>query len=372
MGPYRLSIRDQIGQLFMVGFLGTSVTPDLAAFIKEYKPGGVILFSRNLESVEQIVELTNALQACSPHSPLLIAIDQEGGRVSRLPKGFTIFPPCGVLGRCNSTELAYAAAATIAKEVRSVGVNMNMAPVLDVNCNPANPVIGDRAFGTTPDVVCELGLATAAGLQDNKVVACGKHFPGHGDTSVDSHKKLPVVEASRERLEAIEFPPFRLAVAQGVASLMTAHVLYPALDKELPATLSPAIINNFLRQELHYDGVVLTDDLEMHAIIDHYEVEDAAVRAVLAGCDMLLICKDRDREIAAFKAIEQAVAAGTISSERLNLSVARITRLKDKFVAPYKPVTISDAKLIAGCRTHQTLLRTIEQVRDRLPKVATL
>ena len=372
MAPYRMTTRDQIGQLFMVGFLGTSVTPDLAAFIKEYKPRGVILFSRNLESVEQIVELTNDLQACSPHSPLLISIDQEGGRVSRLPNGFTIFPPCDLLGRCNSTELAYEAAATIAKELKAVGVNMNMAPVLDVNSNPANPVIGDRAFGTTPDVVCELGLATAAGLQDNKVVACGKHFPGHGDTSVDSHKELPVVEASRERLEAIEFPPFRRAVAEGVASLMTAHVLYRALDNEWPATLSPAIITNFLRQELQYDGVVLTDDLEMHAIIDHYGVEDAAVRAVLAGCDVLLICKDRDREIAAFKAIEQAVAAGTISPERLSLSAARIARLKDKFVAPYKPVTISDAKLIAGCRTHQTLLRTIEQVRDRLPKVATL
>ena len=254
-----MTSRQKIGQLFMVGFLGTSVTPDLASFIKEYKPGGVILFSRNLESVEQMVELTNDLQACSPHSPLLISIDQEGGRVSRLPKGFTIFPPCDLLGRCNSTELAYAAAATIAKELRAVGVNMNMAPVLDVNSNPDNPVIGDRAFGTTPDVVCELGLATAAGLQDNKVVACGKHFPGHGDTNADSHKELPVVEASRERLEAVELLPFRRLVEKGIASMMTAHVLYRALDHELPATLSPTIINDFLRRKLRYDGVVLTE-----------------------------------------------------------------------------------------------------------------
>src|SRR5712692_11388205 len=219
-----MTSREKIGQLFMVGFLGTSVTPDLTSFIKEYKPGGVILFSRNLESVEQIVNLTNGLQTRSPHSPLLISIDQEGGRVSRLPNGFTIFPPCGLLGHCNSSELAYAAAATIAKELRAVGVNMNMAPVLDVNSNPDNPVIGDRAFGTTPDVVCELGLATAAGLQDNKVVACGKHFPCHGDTNADSHKELPVVEASRERLEAIELPPFRRADKQGEESMMTAQV----------------------------------------------------------------------------------------------------------------------------------------------------
>ena len=361
-----MTSRDKIGQLFMVGFLGTSVTPDLASFIKEYKPGGVILFSRNLVSIGQMVDLTNHLQACSPHSPLLISIDQEGGRVSRLPNGFTIFPPCDLLGRCNSSQLAYAAAATIAKELRTVGVNMNMAPVLDVNSNPANPVIGDRAFGTTPDVVSALGLATAAGLQDNKVVACGKHFPGHGDTNSDSHKELPVVEASRARLEAVEFPPFRRAVAQRVASMMTAHVLYRALDSELPATLSPGIITKFLRQELQYDGVVLTDDLEMHAIIDHYGIEDAAVRAVLAGCDVLLICKDRDREIAAFEAVEQAVASGKISPERLDQSVTRITRLKHRFVEPYKPATISDAILIAGCRSHQALLRSIEQFGMRL------
>jgi beta-N-acetylhexosaminidase len=365
-----LTSRGKIGQLFMVGFTGTSVTADLASFIKEWKPGGVILFSRNLESVDQIVQLTNDLQRCSSHSPLLIAIDQEGGRVSRLPKGFTIFPPCGVLGRCNSTELAYAAAATIAKELRAVGVNMNMAPVLDVNSNPDNPVIGDRAFGSTPEIVSELGWATAAGLQDHQVVACGKHFPGHGDTNADSHKELPVVEAVRGRLEMIEFPPFRHAVAQGVATMMTAHVLYRALDEKLPATLSPAIVTNLLRHELRYDGVVLTDDLEMHAIIDHYGIEDAAVRAVLAGCDVLLICKDRNREVAAFTAIEHAVASGIISIERLDQSAARIARVKERFVTPYRPALISDAKLIAGCRTHQALLHSIQQAQRRFERTA--
>ena len=357
--------REQIGQLFMVGFDGTSVSPELASFIKTYKPGGVILFSRNLESIEQIVALTNDLQRCSPHSPLLISIDQEGGRVSRLPKSFTIFPPCGMLGVCHSSELAYAAAATIARELRAVGINMNMSPVLDVNSNPANPVIGDRSFGATPEPVCELGLATIGGLQDNRVIACGKHFPGHGDTSVDSHKALPIVAASRDRLEAIEFPPFRRATAAGVASLMTAHVRYSALDDTVPATLSPTIITTLLRGEMQYDGVVLTDDLEMHAIIDHYGIEDAAVRALLAGCDMPLICKDRDREVAAITAVERAVADGTLSAERIETSLARIARLKQRFVAPARPVTISDAKLIVGCRSHQTLLRAIHQAHER-------
>jgi beta-N-acetylhexosaminidase len=367
-----MTSREKIGQLFMVGFMGTAVTPELASFIKEYKPGGVILFSRNLESVEQIVELTNELQRASSTSPLLISIDQEGGRVSRLPKGFTIFPPCELLGRCNSSELAYAAAATIAKELKAVGINMNMAPVLDVNSNPDNPVIGDRAFSSVPEEVGEMALVTAAGLQDNKVVACGKHFPGHGDTNADSHKELPVVDASRERLEAIEFPPFRRAAAAGVATMMTAHVLYKGLDDQLPATLSPAIITNLLREEMRYEGVVLTDDLEMHAIVDHYGVGDAAVRAILAGCDVLLICKERDREIAAFEAVEKAVASGTIEGERLNQSVTRIQRVKQRFLVPYRPAIVSDAKLVAGCRTHQALLQNIEQAGARLEKAATM
>ena len=365
-----LSSRDKIGQLFMVGFTGTSVTADLASFIKEYKPGGVILFSRNLESVEQIVELTNDLQRCSPHSPLLIAVDQEGGRVSRLPKGFTIFPPCDVLGRCNSTELAYAAAATIAKELRAVGINMNMAPVLDVNSNPDNPVIGDRAFGSTPELVSELGWVTAAGLQDHQIVACGKHFPGHGDTNADSHKELPIVEVPRERLEMIELPPFRHAVAKGVATIMTAHVLYPSFDEKLPATLSPTIITTLLRHDMGYDGLVFTDDLEMRAIIDHYGIEDAAVRAIFAGCDVLLICKDRGREVAAFTAIEQAVASEIISIQRLDQSAARIARVKERFLLPYKPALISDAKLTVGCRTHQALLHSIQQAQGRYEQSA--
>lgn len=363
--------REKIGQLFMIGFMGTSVQPDLASFIKEYKPGGVILFSRNLESVEQIVELTNDLQRCSPTSPLLISIDQEGGRVSRLPRGFTIFPPCELLGRCNSSELVYAAASTTAKELRAVGINMNMAPVLDVNSNPDNPVIGDRAFGPTPDIVGELGLVSAAGLQDNMVVACGKHFPGHGDTSVDSHKELPVVEASRERLNAIELPPFRQATAAGIASMMTAHVLFKALDNRHPATLSYTVITHLLREEIGYDGLVLTDDLEMQAVADHYGSGEAAVRAIEAGCDVLLICKDRNREVEAFEAVEKALASGVIGMERLDQSWSRTQRVKKRFILPYRPATISEAKLVVGCRSHRALLNNIQRAQTGLDRVQT-
>jgi beta-N-acetylhexosaminidase len=179
---------------------------------------------------------------------------------------------------------------------------------------------------------------------------------------------LPVVTAPRERLEQIEFPPFRYAAAHGVATMMTAHVLYRALDDKRPATLSPTIITKFLREELQYDGVVLTDDLEMHAIIDHYGVEDATVQSILAGCDMPLICKDRNREVAAISALDKAVADGTITVERLEQSRARIARLKERFLLPYRPVVISDAKLVVGCRSHRALLRSIHQARERFAK----
>ena len=351
-----MTSREQIGQLFMMGFTGTRVTPDLTSFLKAYPPGGVIFFKRNLESVQQIVELTNGLQKLSPRSPLLVAIDQEGGRVSRLPGEFTIFPPCEQLGQCNSYELAYSAAATIAKELRSVGINMNMAPVLDVNSNPDNPVIGDRAFGAAPEIVGELGLATIAGLQENKVVACGKHFPGHGDTATDSHKVLPVVDANRQRLRDIEFPPFQQAIHHGVASLMTAHVLYRALDPEAPATLSSLVIQHLLREEFRYDGVVFTDDMEMHAIIDHDGIGEASVRAFVAGCDVLLICKDQERVMTAMQAMERAMQDGRVTQERLQQSLARVARLKARYLQPYKPVTISDARLIVGCRSTRSCL----------------
>lgn len=362
-----MTLREQIGQLFMMGFMGTTVSKELASFMKAYTPGGVIFFRRNLESVQQIVDLTNGLQKLSPASPLLIAIDQEGGRVSRLPAEFTIFPPCAQLGQCNSSELAYSAAATIAKELRAVGINMNMAPVLDVNSNPENPVIGDRAFGADPGLVAELGQATIGGLQDNMVVACGKHFPGHGDTSADSHKVLPVVDAGLQRLRDTEFPPFQHAIRFGVASLMTAHVLYRALDPDAPATLSSAVIQQLLREEFRYDGVVFTDDLEMHAIIDHDGIGEAAVRSFVAGCDVLLICKDQDRVQTAMQAMERAVRDGRITQERLQQSLVRVARLKSRYLLPYKPVTISDARLVVGCRTHRMLLDSWHKAYARVP-----
>ncbi len=352
----------------MLGFDGTTVSPEWAELQAEYKPGGMILFARNLQDPAQIVGLTNGLQARSPHFPLLIAIDQEGGRVSRLPTGFTIFPPCGLIGACRSEELAYAAASITAAELRAVGINMNMAPVLDVHSNPDNPIIGDRAYGTEPQLVATLGLAAIRGLQGKGVVACGKHFPGHGDTSKDSHKELPAVEASMDQLLERELPPFHFAIANGLATLMTAHVLYPALDAQRPATLSPTILTGLLRDQWGFDGVIVTDDLEMHAISDHHGIGDAAVQAFLAGADLLLICKDRGRAITAMDAVRKAVESGIIPPDRLAASVRRVAALKQTFLHSHLPADPSVAQLVVGCRTHQVLLDTIRRAHERISK----
>lgn len=360
------SLREQIGQLFMLGFMGTSVTPELASFMTTYKPGGVILFRRNLESVAQIVQLTNDLQTLSPRSPLLISIDQEGGRVSRLPTGFTIFPPCATLGACGSHDLAYAAASVTATELRSVGINMNMAPVLDVHTNPANPIIGDRAFGSDPALVSDLGEATFKGLQDNHIVACGKHFPGHGDTSADSHKELPLVSLSRERLDTIELPPFYHAFQHGLASLMTAHVLYPALDRQYPATLSSAILTGLLREQMGYDGLVLTDDMEMQAIMDHYGIGDASIRAFQAGADVLLICKEQALQVTALEAFAKAVQDGTIPQARVKASLRRVALVKARFLRPYKPADLTSATVAVGTGSHRALHAQLIRATARL------
>ncbi len=352
----------------MLGFDGTTVSPEWAELQAEYKPGGMILFARNLQDPAQIVGLTNGLQARSPHFPLLIAIDQEGGRVSRLPTGFTIFPPCGLIGACRSEELAYASASITAAELRAVGINMNMAPVLDVHSNPDNPIIGDRAYGTEPQLVATLGLAAIRGLQGKGVVACGKHFPGHGDTSKDSHKELPAVEASMDQLLERELPPFHFAIANGLATLMTAHVLYPALDAQRPATLSPTILTGLLRDQWGFDGVIVTDDLEMHAISDHHGIGDAAVQAFLAGADLLLICKDRGRAITAMDAVRKAVESGIIPPDRLAASVRRVAALKQTFLHSHLPADPSVAQLVVGCRTHQVLLDTIRRAHERISK----
>ncbi len=360
-----MTLRETVGQLMMIGFAGTALTPELVDWIQEYRPGGVILFSRNLVDPEQVARLTTALQEVAPGPPLLIAIDQEGGRVSRLPQGFTIFPAAATVAACQSSDVVYSTTEVTAKELKAVGINMNMAPVLDVNTNAANPIIGNRAFGETPEQVCTFGVAAMTGLQDNGVIACGKHFPGHGDTITDSHKILPVVTAPKERLYSTELIPFRHAIKHGLRTIMTAHVLYTALDPTFPATLSPIILTDLLRTELGFDGITITDDLEMNAILSHGSVGEAAVQSLRAGADILLICHQQDRQSEAVRAVEHAIETGDLSTEQVLTSARRIQGLKQDFLDAHTPIDITRVHQIVGSPKHQELLGKIHRVAAR-------
>lgn len=327
------ALRRQIGQLLMAGFNGVELPIELKSLAREFSLGGVILFARNIVEPEQVAELAYDAARLVPDLPVWVSVDQEGGRVARLKAPFTEWPPMAALGRSGDVQLAERFARALAAELKAVGITLDYAPVLDVHTNPKNPVIGDRALAETADQVARLGAAIIRTLQYDGIAACGKHFPGHGDTSVDSHLELPIVEHPPERLREIEFIPFKAAVDAGVATIMTAHVLVPALDEQAPATLSKRIVA-LLRDELHYDGVVFSDDLEMKAITNQYALPDAAVRAVDAGCDGVLVCGgDHDLQASALEALVHAVEDERIHISRIEDAVKRQQRAKERFLA---------------------------------------
>ena len=288
----RMSLPQLCGQLLVVGFEGTTLPSDLAAALSAGLRAGVILFRRNLPNIEAAWSLCRELcGACDPALPPLISVDQEGGRVTRLPQPARALPSMRSLGALKDVNLVQRAASIVARGLAVVGFNCNFAPVLDVDSNPGNPVIGDRSFSSDPHLVAHLGLAFARGLSKGGVLACGKHFPGHGDTVLDSHLDLPTVDRSRDRLERVELLPFREAVAQSIDALMTAHVAYPALDpSNTPATLSPLIVTELLRKQWGYHGLVVSDDVGMKALSAKYSAEASAKLAVRAGCDIVLLC----------------------------------------------------------------------------------
>ena len=312
---------------------GTTITPELRSLAREFQLGGVILFGRNIEAPEQVAELSYDLQSLALELPLWVSVDQEGGRVARLRSPFTEWPPMATLGRSGDATLAKRFAAALAAELRAVGITLDYAPVLDIHTNPKNPVIGDRALADDAALVAELGVAIIQGLQENGVAACGKHFPGHGDTAVDSHLELPIVEHPPDRIRRVECVPFRAAARAGVAFMMTAHVLVPSLDDEQPATLSPRIVQAILREELGYEGVILSDDLEMKAIAKTWTIPDAAVQAIAAGCDGLLICSgDLETQATTLEALVYAVESNRIPYKRLEDALVRHRRAKERFL----------------------------------------
>jgi beta-N-acetylhexosaminidase len=354
-----LATRRDIGQYLIGSMPGTSVPAELRSLAREFDLGGAILFSRNVEAPEQVAELSAECEALGRATPAWVSVDQEGGRVARLKEPFTKWPPMATLGRAGkeSEALAERFAKALAEELLAVGITLDYAPVLDIHTNPKNPVIGDRALADRAEDVAKLGRVIIRALQGAGLAACGKHFPGHGDTSTDSHFELPLVEHAPDRLRAIEFEPFRAAVAAQVAFIMTAHVLVPSIDDTRPASLSPDIVQKLLREELKFEGVILSDDLEMKAISAKHDVPEAAVDAIRAGCDAVLVCSgDIDLQGRTLEALVRAVESGRIPATRHDDAFARLRRTKQRFLMGDRPgpgARIKTLRGILGREEHQ-------------------
>ena len=324
--------RQLAGRVICTGIPGLRLDPTTRDALVQLRPSGIVLFRRNYESVEQLRELTAALHAL-PSVPL-VAIDHEGGAVMRLPAPFTQFPAARSVAQTGAPEFAFAVGKAMGLELASIGIDLNFAPVLDVDSNPGNPVIGERSFGATPEAVTMFALALMNGLHAGGVISCGKHFPGHGDTDRDSHLELPVVKRPRDQLGATELPPFRAAAAAGIPVLMTAHVLYSALDEQRPATFSRRILRDLLRLELGYSGVIASDDLGMGAVSTHASVPEAAVSALQAGVDWILICNDLQQALQAADRIAVALASDALDRVHVVKATERIRRLTPSHRTP--------------------------------------
>jgi beta-N-acetylhexosaminidase len=354
------TLKEKVGQMFIVGLQGEALAHEERAIIERYPFGGFLLFSHNCCEPAQILSLSRSLWETGNRHPPFISIDEEGGRVHRLPKPFTHFPPPARLGQMCDLALAYRAAAAIAEELALAGINLDFAPVLDVNSNPKNPVIGDRSFAADPRKVTALGERWVQGLRDGGIIPCGKHFPGHGDTDKDSHFALPVVDRPLAELEKVELPPFVSACRNKVESLMTAHVLYRALDPKLPATLSRKIITGLLREKLDYDGVVFSDDMEMRAISDHYRQDEAAALCVRAGIDVMLFCHDLQRAIHPFEFLCSEFEKDATVRARVEKSYKRITKLKQVFLKRFTGVKAGALAKWLARSNHQRIVDEIQ------------
>jgi beta-N-acetylhexosaminidase len=330
----RMTLEQKVGQVFMLGFEGTSLNDKNRTLIQGLHLGGVTLFARNIDNGPQLARLDAELQTIADPVPLFISVDQEGGLVVRVMDGATIFPGNMAVGATGDASLARKVAEASTSELLAMGVNMDLGPVVDVNTNPMNPVIGVRSFGSNVDLVSQFGSETIQAIQSSGVSAVAKHFPGHGDTDVDSHRDLPVVPHPLERLESLELLPFKSAMQAGVDGIMTAHLYLPAIEPQpdVPATLSKTVLTGLLREQLGYQGLILTDALDMDAIKKDRTAAEAAVQAFEAGADMLLIAgitrEDRQHLGDGPPALLAAVQSGRVSEERLDASVSRILEAK--------------------------------------------
>jgi beta-N-acetylhexosaminidase len=333
-----MTLEEKIGQMLMVGFDGLQAPEYILEWLAQGHLGGVILFARNVSTPEQLAALTQSLRQASPY-PLFISIDQEGGAVSRLRQGFTESPGAMALGAAGSEALAEEVAEMLGTELRAVGINWNLAPVVDMTRNIANPSVGTRSLGNDKDLVSKLSVAQVRGFDRAGVIATAKHFPGHGNTSVDSHEDMAIVEDTLADLRAGDLVPFQTVIDYGIASVMVTHVKFPELDPQYPATMSPRIITGLLREEMGFKGLICTDCLEMGAITNHYSAAESSVRAVQAGADVVLFSHTEKRQKEAFKAMVAAARSGELSEDRVDAGVRRVTAFKERYALDVIPDT---------------------------------
>jgi beta-N-acetylhexosaminidase len=345
-----MTLDEKVGQMVISGIDGYTNDEHSKELVQKYHIGGFILLGQNVKDINQVLSLINSLKKVNTNFgntvPLFIGVDQEGGRIDRMPPEFKRYPTNKVIGEINNTEFSYSVGKALGQEIKSLGFNMDFAPVLDINSNPKNPIIGDRSFGAASKVVTSLGIKTMKGIQSENIISVVKHFPGHGDTSVDSHKGLPVVNYNLNRLKSFELVPFAEAIGNSADMVMVAHILFPMIDSQYPASMSKTIITDILRTDMNFSGIVITDDMTMGAIVKNYDIGEAAVQSVNAGSNIVLVCHDFDKETAVINALKAAAEKGTLSSELIDNSVYKILKLKQIYSLADKPLQTVDIKTI--------------------------
>lgn len=356
-------MRQKIGAAMIIGLQGTTLTPAEKKFLVKENIGGVILFKRNFENPKQVFDLTSELRSLAKMkpdgTPFLISIDQEGGRVARFRAPFTEWPPMAKVGAIDSATVAFKVAHTIATELAAVGVNMDFAPSVDVLTNPANTVIGDRSLSSNAENVAKLGSAMVRGFIKAGVIPVAKHFPGHGNTLIDSHEELPIETKTLTDLEACELEPFRRVIRARLDFVMSSHILFKNIDPDWPASLSEIFLTDILRGSLRYRGLIISDDLDMKALTKHHSKGDIAVRALQAGTNVLLYCNEPDSPPTAIDAIEKAVADGALPEKTVSDNAAAVVGLKrdlklETFVPKWE-----DSQALIGAEAHKALSEAV-------------
>ena len=328
-----MTIEEKIGQLIFAGIDGTTMTHETRQLIHDYKVGGIILFANNMTSHKQTIELLQQIKNANEQNklPLFLGVDQEGGRVERLSEEIKKLPAAMRVGEQDNPDVSFEFGKLLSQQVKLYGFNLNFAPVLDINSNPNNPVIGERSFGNTAEMVSQHGIKVMEGIQSKNIIPVIKHFPGHGDTDTDSHFELPQVDKNLPELESQELIPFKRAIEAGADMIMTAHILLPHIDPDYPATISKKVIHDLLREKLNFTGVIITDDMTMQGLTDHFEIGQAAVQSIQAGSDIILVAHEYETIFSVYDALKTAIENDEINEDRLDESLERIIKLKEDY-----------------------------------------